>query len=178
MLFLFLCFFTSSLKLTWRPIVVLHFKRFIRTRGFRAAPWASWTPSWMTCLRGSPQRRPGWLSTISAPPSPAERCRPRWGCCCPGSWRSTPCQREPRPSPSTPVPNEDFTLDAVATRGSEVLSAGFNKYKSRKTKLYLYPRFLHGSNAYSPLDGAIAHLDSVFWFNRPHFVHYSYKCSH
>lgn len=84
------------------------FTRFIRTRGFQAEPWASWTPSSMTCLRGFLQKRPGWLSTINAPPSPAERCKLQWGCCCPGSWQNTPCLRAPRRSRSTPAPNEDL----------------------------------------------------------------------
>lgn len=104
-----LCGFSSCL---WLPAQFttlsscLH--RFIQIQGFRAEPWASWTPSWTTCLRGLPQKRPGWLSTINAPLSPAERCKLQWGCCCPGSWLNTLCLKAPKLSLSTPAPNEDI----------------------------------------------------------------------
>lgn len=60
----------------------------------------------MTCSSASLQRRPGWRTITSAPPSRAERCRPQSGSCCPGNSPNTPFQREPRPSPNTPAPND------------------------------------------------------------------------
>ena len=53
------------------------------------------------CSSALPPRVVAWPATTSATPSLPARSRPPSVWCCPVSWPSTPCPREPRLSPST-----------------------------------------------------------------------------
>ena len=80
-----------------------------------ARPCRSWTRSSTTSSSASQPSRPVWHITIAARPSRAEKSRRPSDSSCPENWPSTQSAKEPRLSPSTPVPSKRLLCSAIQT---------------------------------------------------------------
>ena len=97
------------------PTSTVFSSKFIQTLEFLPKPCLSWTRSWMTSSKESPLKLPDWPTTTNDQPSHPAKFKRLFVWSFQESWPSTPCQKEPRPSPSTLPASKSSDLRAEAT---------------------------------------------------------------